>query len=52
MEAILMTVEMGDNVIQLSDSGIVDDLPLDGDRKDDDQKQKNRRPYNQPYWQG
>lgn len=27
MEAILMTVEMGDNVIQLSDSGIVDDLP-------------------------
>ena len=27
MEVILATVEMGDNVIQLSDSGIVDDLP-------------------------
>lgn len=27
MEVILATVEIGDNVIQLSDSGIVDDLP-------------------------
>ena len=27
MEVILATVEIGDNVIELSDSGIVDDLP-------------------------